>query len=132
MAAPPVWGNTVGAAALAVAGGPGVSLGRRAGSLLGVLLDRLAATLYAARAAAIDIDDLAGHETGALGTEKQDHGGDLLGCADPAERHARDRAAIVLLGRDPARPHRRLAQTLPARGVDRARIDAGDQHIVLG
>ena len=34
--------------------------------------------LDAARAAAVDIDDLAGHETCALGTEKQHHRGDLL------------------------------------------------------
>src|SRR5678815_3693631 len=109
MAAPPVWANTFGAAAIAVAAAPVVSMVRRTGSIIGALLDHVIgsrlATLYAARAAAIDIDDLAGHETGALGTEEKDHGRHLLGCPDAAERDARNGAAVVLLGRHAARPH---------------------------
>src|ERR1044072_5659706 len=121
---------------MAVAAAPVVSMVRRTGSIISVLLDHLTssrpATLYAARASAIDIDDLAGHETGALGAEKKDHGRDFLGCSDAAERDARNGAAVILLGRHPARPTGRLAPTLPPRRIDPARVDAGDQPVVLG
>src|SRR5258708_32202927 len=89
-------------------------------------------SLDAARAAAIYVDDLAGDETGALGTQKQDRGGDLWGCPDAAKRDARNSAAVELIRRNAARARGRVTQSSPAWRVDGPRIDPGHQNIVLG
>ena len=88
---------------------------------MGVANTAIRCASYAARASAIDVDDLAGHKTCALGAEKKDHRRDFFGCTDTAKRDAGDRTTVVMIGRDPARTRGGIAKTSPPRRVDRVR-----------
>ena len=87
---------------------------------------------YAARAPAIDVHDFTSHETCALGAEEKDHRGDFLRCSDATKRYARNSAAIVLIGRNPARTYGGVTETSPARRINRSGVYAGNEDVVLG